>query len=270
LRDAARTIVERASILPRGVFFALGVGAAFGLGVVVAGGIGTAHGTTIEPRAKDALARAEERAHKLDDVKVKLTYADELKKPDPVRTESLSTSSKSAKAGAPTAAPVAEAPPPHLEPAPAPLADAATATPASAPTPTLGASSSQRPAEAPAQPEAATAPRDDDGEAPPERVDDKRIQAALAHVLEKHDATAPAVVQAPASASKTFALQVASSPTRAGAEAAAKKIGHDARVVEGEVGGKAVFRVRLGSYADRAAAERAKGALSMPSFIVAE
>ena len=256
MRETARTIVERASILPRGVFFAIGVGAAFGAGIVVAGGIGTAHGTVDTAAHVDTLAQADARAHKLADVKLKLTYADELKRSDPVHVETLPTSSRSK---APAKPAEAEAVPPHLGPPPA-------------------AAPVETPRVVDAKPAAAAAVVDGDGDgdgnedaAPPEKVDDKRIEQALAKVLADHHDAPPALVTTTApSTTKAYALQVAAAPTRAGAEAEAKKLGATAHVVEGEVGGKPVFRVRLGSYPDRASAEKAKAQLSMPSFIVSE
>ncbi len=252
MRDASRTILERASVLPRGVFFAVGVGAAFGLGIVVAGGIGEARGSAL-PTA-DVLARAERTAQVYEQKRaaLKLTYAAELQRPDPVRAEKLGEKPASA------VEPAAETAPAHLEtppedPPPAP-------PPASPPAPAPAAA----PAAA-AHATAAHAASDDDDDDNDDKADDRRIQRALAKVL----GTVPAGVDDHRASAPTYALQVASLPTREGAEAFAKKL-PGARVAEGEVGGKSVFRVRLGAYAARAAAEAAKAKLALPSFIVAE
>lgn len=102
-----------------------------------------------------------------------------------------------------------------------------------------------------------------------EKADPARLQAALARVL----GSAPAVL-APRASPSGYALQLASTPTRESAEAMVHKLiaqGHTgARVVEGDVGGKAVFRVRVSGFTERAAADAYKGKLATPAFIVAE
>ena len=239
MRDPAssphRTLLERAPLLPKGVVFALGLGAAFGLGVVVAGGIGVARGTPA-PASVDVLARAKDRSKQLEDkrAQLKLSYGADLVKMDAAHLTTLPT-----KANAPSLTETAPAP---LESAPAPMPKATSTA-----------------AEPPVEDQAPVA----------EKVDDRRLQQALARVLGSAPAVvAPAMVDAKATA-KSWALQVASVPTEAGAESMAKKLA-GARVVEGDVGGKAVFRVRVGNFADRKAAEAAKAKLAMPSFIVTE
>ena len=182
-----KTLLERAPILPRGVMFALGIGAAFGLGIVFAGGIGKARGQVMSaPASADVLVRASEKGRALDDKRaaMKLSYAAELLKPDAVHVDALASKSAAASAPEPAAAPI--------EPPPAPLADAK-----------------------PDQKAEAKAAHDDADMMPVivERTDPKRLQAAIARVL----GDAPVVLD-PKPVAHAFALQVASTPTRAGAE----------------------------------------------------
>jgi cell division septation protein DedD len=255
-RDRAhKTLLERAPLVPKGVFAALGVGVAFGLGIVAGGGMGRARGEAAMVTG-DVLARAEERAKLLDEKRgtLRLTYGNELVKPEavvverPIEKQAGVKATPDAHASSTSASPPADDGAAPLEAPPAPMPE-------------------QKLAAVKVNDEAA----DDDVEkapAPAEKQDPARLQVALAKVL----GTPPAAVDAKPVA-KSFALQVASSPTRQGAEELLKKLtaaGHKARIVEGDVGGKAVFRVRVGSFADRAAADAAKGKLSMPAFVVAE
>jgi cell division septation protein DedD len=266
---APKTILTRAPLVPRGLLAAVGVGVAFGLGMVI-GGVGEARGASpggLTDRG-GALSSAAARTKGLEEKRaaIKLTYASELLKPDPPpparRLDKVS-------------APVELTPPPAAEGIAAALIDAPPPPlpdpPAPPPTPTPpaplaagpGEGTPERTASADEEPEAHEA-----GAPAAERADPARLQAALARVL----GSAPALADPPV-ASRTFALQVASAPTRSGAEELAHKLegqGHRARVVEGEVGGKAVFRVRVGGFADRAQADAYKAKLQTPAFVVAE
>jgi cell division protein FtsN len=218
LIDRGRTLLQRAPLVPRPVWTAVGLGVAFGIGIVV-GDVEPAHGATNAPPS-DPLAIATARSDALDKTRaqLKLTFPQELQKPDKLT-------------------PVVDQPLPTA-PAPAP-----------APAPVV-------------------AEQDDDDDKPIERPDPAALRAALSKVVGHESA-----VDATPAPKKGFALQVASVPTKAGADDLAKKLrgaGHDARVVEGEVGGRAVYRVRVGSFGDRAQADAYKTRITTPSFIVSE
>lgn len=283
---APRTSLTRAPVLPRGLVAAVGVGVAFGLGVVAGGGIGEAQGASPQAHALaaevDVLRLAEGRSQVLEEKRerLKLTYAQELTRPEPPVVERAIERQRVPGAGDKAAEGKAAA---------EKAAEGATAERAAAKAATDEVAASLEPPPPPmpeVKPEPVKLARDDESandgadasadeelagakaEAPREKADNQHLQAALAKVL----GGAPAVVDAPA-AVKTFALQVASAPTRAGAEELAKKLaaqGHTARVVEGDVGGKAVFRVRIGAFADRAMADAYKAKLATPAFVVSE
>ena len=234
MRSAGRTLIQRAPILPRGVLVGVGVGVAFGIGLVV-GGSGGAHAVAASQPA-DVLTIAQGKSNALDETRarLKLTYASELLTRD---------------AAEPRRAPPARA----LQPTVAVTQEEEAAAPLESP---------PAPVEAPPAPPAAAADESDG-----ERGEDvqKRsgadLKAALARVV---DDLKPAA---------RFSLQVAAAPTQAGAQAVVDKLGsqgHSARVIEGQVGGKPVFRVRVGAFNDRAQADAYKARLALPAFIVNE
>lgn len=276
-----KTSLSRGSFLPRGVVAAVGVGVAFGLGIVAGGGIGQARGeaedTVTSSAEADILRRADMRSRVLDEKRerLKLTYATELVKPEaPVVERAIERQKQKQETRSAAASDEVAA---ALEPPPAPLpaapADAKPEGPAGAHRDDVEHDADRDEDRDGDRDGDRDADRDvdDDAKASPaaqDKPDAHRLQAALARVLGE----APAVVD-PAPVAKTFALQVASAPTRAGAEALAKKLetqGHQVRVVEGDVGGKAVFRVRVGAFADRADADAYKARLTTPAFVVAE
>lgn len=287
---APRTLLTRAPVLPRGLVAAVGVGVAFGLGIVAGGGIGEAQGASPPARALagelDVLRLAEGRSQVLEEKRerLKLTYAQELTRPEPPVVErAIERQSVAAAAGktaaerATLAQPAAAtdevaaplepppAPMPEVRPEPARLARAAGGADGGG-----DGNDDEDSDDGGSDREGAEDDQVRDGKVAGggEKADNQHLQVALAKVL----GGAPAVVDAPAPV-KTFALQVASAPTRAGAEELAKKLsaqGHKARVIEGEVGGKAVFRVRVGGFADRADADAYKAKLATPAFVVSE
>lgn len=255
--DRMRTVVQRAPGPPRGIIAALGLGVAFGVGTLVGSG---AEARAIAPvdgdGDGDALIAASARADKLDETRaklnLKLTYASELTKPDPAEPRRAAPGKAAQTAKLDVAEPLEVTPPEVTPPEVTPPAPAPTETP----------------------PESSPAARDTNGE-PAEQADngdggaedvEKRsgddLKAALARVVED--------VQ-PAG---KYTLQVAAAPTQSGADEFVRKLsaaGHTgARVVEGQVGGKPVFRVRVGAFPDRAAADAYKAKLTMPAFIVSE
>ena len=256
LDRARRTLIQRSTVLPRPVLAAVGIGAAFGLGIL-AGGIGEARGAA-PAGDEDVLAAARARSVALVEKQgaIKLAFPAELLAPE-------------ARGGARPV--VADAEKAATEKAPTEKASTEKGPADKAPTDKAPTDKAQVDK---AQVDKASAekaqPVEDDAPAP--RADEERpsIQATLAKVL----GGAPPTASAPPTARpKSFALQVASLPQRAPAEELMKKLsgqGLNARVVVGEVGGREVFRVRVGSFAERDKAEAAKGKLAMPSFIVSE
>ncbi len=238
LDRARRTLISHSTLVPRTVLAAIGVGAAFGLGILV-GGIGDARGASPSKDVLDA-ARARTEVFEQKRSELKLAFPAELLADEP-------------KPGLVVASPASTAP---IRPSD----KAATDRPAT--DKALGA---------PGAREASTTGSDDAEPAPVKPTSGEnraRIQSALAKVL-----GASAAAPAPLPVTRSFALQVASVPERAGAEAMASKLaaqGLKARVVVGEVGGREVYRVRVGSFAERDKAEAAKSKLAMPSFIVSE
>lgn len=239
MASAGRTIVQRAPMVPRGVFIALGVGVAFGAGIVF-GGSGGAHATGVREE-RDQLVLAADKSAALEETRtrLKLSYANELQKPDPAEPHRAPPPRAAAAKQEEAAAP--------LEPPPAPLVEAPVV------------------ALAPAAAKPAAAAAEIEGESERDEDVEKRsgadLKAALARVVD--DARPGA----------RFSLQVAAAPTQAGAEEVARKLGaqgHAARVVEGQVGGKPVFRVRVGAFNERAQADGYKSRLAMPAFIVTE
>lgn len=244
--DRMRTVVQRAPGPPRGLVAAVGIGVAFGLGAVVGGGDARALGRDDFPgqgRVEDALVVATGRADALEETraKLKLTYGTELSKPDapePRRVLAKASATVTTTAATTTAKKEEAAEP--IEPPPAPAID--------------------EPA-----PAARVAARDDAADAGLAEDVSKRsgddLKAAIARVVADEKPAAK------------FALQVAAAPTQAGADEVVKKLAaasHSARIVEGQVGGKPVFRVRVGGFADRAAADAYKAKLALPAFIVNE
>lgn len=249
--DRMRTVVQRAPGAPRGLVAAVGLGVAFGLGAVIGGGgdaraLGrddvAAQVAAHEGRVEDQLVVASKRSAALEETraKLKLTYGAELAKPDapePRRTlakaVSTTTSPTTVVAKTEDVADPIEAPP-------APVADAVPAPPPPIVAPDAGV--------------------DDDEDVAKRSGDD--LKAAIARVV----ADTPEAAR--------FTLQVSAAPTQAGADDVVKKLaaaGHaNARVVEGQVGGKPVFRVRVGAFTDRAQADGYKNKLAMPAFIVRE
>ncbi len=264
LDRARRTLISTTSATPRSLLAAVAIGGAFGLGIL-AGGVGEARGNA--PVVDDALAAARARtdllAHKQGEIK--LAYPAELLAPET----------------APSTKPIAA--PAHTAAAEHAVANKPAATAPAADKPTADASADDKPMSAPAPERAAhvqdgpdagarldTKPDPDATPAPAEPRDRPSIQETLAKVLGGAPPTAHAQ---PAPKAKTFALQVASLPERPAADALAGKLagqGLNARVVVGEVGGRSVYRVRVGSFAERDKAEGAKAKLAMPSFIVGE
>jgi cell division protein FtsN len=235
--ESMRTVVQRAPpLVPRGVILALGLGVAFGAGLVV-GGSGQANAVNIDGApARDPLVLAANRSAALEETRaaLKLTYASELVRPDPPAPRR------------PPPPKVAAAPAVRREEASAPLE----APPASMPPPP--------PLQMP------TAQNDEPAGDAIEDVDKRSgedLKAALARVVEDLQPTAG------------FSLQVAAAATQAGADDVVRKLaaqGHSARVIEGQVGGHPVFRVRVGAFTDRAQADAYKAKLAMPAFIVNE
>ena len=249
--DRMRTVVQRAPGAPRGLVAAVGLGVAFGLGAVIGGGADAralgrddvaAQVLAREGRVEDQLVVATKRSDALEETrtKLKLTYGAELAKPD--APEPRRTLAKTPAAAATTVAKTEEVADP-IEAPPAPVVDAlvvAVAPPAVAP----------------------DADVDDDEDVAKRSGDD--LKAAIARV----------VADTPNASAAQFTLQVAAAPTQTGADDVVKKLaaaGHTtARIVEGQVGGKPVFRVRVGAFADRAQADGYKQKLTMPAFIVRE
>lgn len=237
LDRARRTLISTSPLLPRSVLAAVGLGAAFGIGLLT-GGIGEARGSA--PAEVDTLGAARERAALLatKQSELKLAFPAELLAPEAKGAARPTVPDKPPAAEPPTAKPPAEKPtaekPPAVKPAPIHAAV-------------------------------------DEGEPAVEREAERpSIQATLAKVL---GGAPPAASAAPAPKPKTFALQVASLPQRAPADELAKKLagqGLHARVAVGEVGGREVYRVRVGAFAERDKAESAKSKLAMPAFIVSE
>lgn len=266
LDRARRTLIQRSTVLPRPILAAVGIGAAFGLGIL-AGGIGEARGAA-PASDEDVLAAARARSVALVEKQgaIKLAFPAELLAPearggarpvvndaDKPATDKPATD-KAATDKAATDKPATD------------KAQAASAPANSAPTDSADKSSADK-----AKASAAPSDQANDDEPAP-RADEERpsIQATLAKVLGGAPPTASAP---PAPRARSFALQVASLPQRAAAEDLTRKLsgqGLNARVVVGEVGGREVFRVRVGSFAERDKAEAAKGELAMPSFIVSE
>lgn len=288
--EAPKTILTRAPLVPRGVLAALGVGAAFGLGIVVGGGMGTARGQTQDSHATvDVLQLAHERSLALEEkrAQIRLTYAAELQKADapltarPVEKQlapgtTLATATATPATTASSASGATTSPPETaddsgeaLEPPPAPAPEPSNTRAAE----NKAEDTAENTDEQTADNERARGAATESGEPPvaaltAEKVDPARLQQALAKVL----GDAPTAVDARPVA-RAFALQVASAPNRAGAEELSKKLaaqGHEVRVIEGDVGGKAVFRVRVGRFQDRASADSYKAKLSTPAFIVGE
>ncbi|MCC7110161.1 MAG: SPOR domain-containing protein [Deltaproteobacteria bacterium] len=261
LDRARRTLIQRSTVLPRPVLAAVGIGAAFGLGIL-AGGIGEARGAA-PAGDEDVLAAARARSVALVEKQgaIKLAFPAELLAPEarggarPVVADGeKATTEKATTEKATTEKAATEKAPTEKGPADKGPADKAQVD--KGPADKASADKAQ--------------PVEDDAPAP--RADEERpsIQATLAKVLGGAPPTASA---APTPRPKSFALQVASLPQRAPAEELMKKLsgqGLNARVVVGEVGGREVFRVRVGSFAERDKAEAAKGKLAMPSFIVSE
>jgi cell division protein FtsN len=236
--DRARTIIQENSGPLKPILIACAIGGAFGAGTLLARSE-TPAGLTVP--SVDVVAEVERKTAQLDEKRkeLKLTFAKALEtKEAPAKLPALpkgktapATETTDAHAGAP-----AELPPP-----PAPVA---------------------------AKP-AADDDDDDDG-APPEPVKPKAdVQKSIAKVLGSEVAPKADAKEARAQ----FALQVASTPQKDAAEALAKKLadaGHKARVVEAELEGKGrVYRVRVGSFSERAAADAYKAKLAMPSFVIA-
>ena len=271
LDRARRTLIQRSTVLPRPVLAAVGIGAAFGLGIL-AGGIGEARGAA-PAGDEDVLAAARARSVALVEKQgaIKLAFPAELLAPEarggarPVvadaekaATEKAPTEKASTEKGPADKAPTDKAPTDKAQVDKAQV-DKAQVDKAQVDKAQVDKASAEK-----------AQPVEDDAPAP--RADEERpsIQATLAKVL----GGAPPTASAPPTARpKSFALQVASLPQRAPAEELMKKLsgqGLNARVVVGEVGGREVFRVRVGSFAERDKAEAAKGKLAMPSFIVSE
>lgn len=276
LDRARRTLIQRSSVLPRPILAAVGIGAAFGLGIL-AGGIGEARGAA-PASDEDVLAAARARSVALVEKQgaIKLAFPAELLAPEArggarpvVNDADKAATDKTATDKAATDKPAtdkAATDKPATDKAPANSAPANTAPANSAPTDSSDKSSADK-----AKASAAPSDQANDDEPAP-RADEERpsIQATLAKVLGGAPPTASAP---PAPRARSFALQVASLPQRAAAEDLTRKLsgqGLNARVVVGEVGGREVFRVRVGSFAERDKAEAAKGKLAMPSFIVSE
>lgn len=247
LDRARRTLISKGAVLPRSVLAAVGIGAAFGLGMLV-GGVGQARGSV--PSDGDVLAMARARgellAHKQGDLK--LAFPAELLAPE------AKGAPPAVAARSPAAEPRAEQPPTER---------LQTAKPAAAKPPADPAPVETAPAD---EPEHGAEPE------PPAARETERpsIQATLAKVL---GGAPPTAAERMAPPPRTFTLQVASLPQRGPAEALANKLagqGLNARVVVGEVGGREVFRVRVGAFAERDKAEAAKSKLAMPAFIVSE
>jgi cell division protein FtsN len=251
--DRMRTVVQRAPGAPRGLVAAVGLGVAFGLGAVIGGG-GDARALGREDvaaqiaardgRVEDQLVVATKRSEALAETraKLKLTYGAELAKPDAPEPPRKLAKAAPAASAATTQAKAEEVADP-IEAPPAPVVDAPPPAPPPAAAPDAGA------------------PDEDDDEDVAKRSGDD-LKAAIARV----------VADVPASDAQ-FTLQVAAAPTQAGADDVVKKLnsaGHSARVVEGQVGGKPVFRVRVGAFTDRAQADSYKNKLAMPAFIVRE
>lgn len=230
--DRMRTVMQRAPLLPRGVIAALGLGVAFGAGLVV-GGSGQARAVDCE-QTRDMLVLARNRSAALDDTraKLKLSYASELLRPDPSEPR--------------------RPPSPRVVPA-ASLRSEEGATPLQTP-PAL--------VEPPvvAQPPRAVPDELQVVEDVQKRSGDD-LKAALARVVDDLKPVAG------------FSLQVAAAATQAGADDVKKKLaaqGHSTRIIEGQVGGQPVFRVRVGAFSERAQAVAYQQKLPMPTFIVNE
>lgn len=264
LDRARRTLISTSATMPRSVLAAVALGGAFGLGIL-AGGVGEARGNA--PADDDVLVTARARAELLAQKQgeIKLAYPAELLAPE-------------AGMGARPAAIVVEGAAPAKAPADAQPAEPAAdkrqpdrREPEQAKAPQQKAPN-QVPSEKPTA-DTAVAERQPDPEpepAPREASERPSIQATLAKVL---GGAPPTTSSTPPAKPKTFALQVASLPDRSAAEALAKKLagqGLSARVAVGEVGGREVFRVRVGAFAERDKAEAAKSKLAMPSFIISE
>lgn len=256
--DRMRTVVQRAPGAPRGLVAAVGLGVAFGLGAVIGGGadaraLGRDDVAALEARiderdgrgrrVEDQLVVASKRSEALEETraKLKLTYGTELAKPDAPEPRRTLAKAPAAAAAATTVAKKEEVAEP-IEAPPAPVVDTPAPAPAVAAAPDAGGA-------------------DVDEDVAKRSGDD--LKAAIARVVADTDAAGDA----------QFTLQVAAAPTQAGADDVVKKLaaaGHSARVVEGQVGGKPVFRVRVGAFTDRAQADSYKQKLAMPAFIVRE
>lgn len=248
LDRARRTLISKSTVLPRSVLAAVGLGAAFGLGIL-AGGIGEARGNA--PRDEDVLAAARARSEALAirQSEIKLAFPAELLAPE-------------AKGGARAVVPPTDKPQNDKPQNDKPQADK----------PQPDKPQPDKPqADKPQVESPGAAERDLDEEAAPaDEAPRPTLQATLAKVL---GGAPPTAATPPSPRAKSFALQVASLPQRAPADELAKKLagqGLNARVVVGEVGGREVYRVRVGSFGERDKAEAAKGKLTMPSFIVSE
>jgi cell division protein FtsN len=254
LDRARRTLISASTTWPRSVLAAAALGGTFGLGLL-AGGIGEARGAS--PAGQDPLVAARARAEQLAQRQgeLRLAYPAELLAPEP----EASAKPAAVLVDKPASAPPAQEKAVSLTPAP-------TAAPVKQP-------QAERPKAERPEEDAAALAKPLEAEAEPAHSDSKErpsIQATLAKVL---GGAPPAAATPPAQKPKTFALQVASLPERGAADALADKLagqGLNARVVVGEVGGRTVYRVRVGSFAERDKAEAAKGKLSLPSFIVGE
>lgn len=298
------------SSMPKALVLAIGIGGAFGAGAVVGGGLTPAHGAP-QRRDEDVFAAAKRRTDELLQVQgaTKLSFHDELQKPAPSTDGAPSIPSSALKPAwgpsKPTAAAVPAAKPAAAEspgavdgdepdaavveaaaqvkaaeeaakasakPTPAAATTTAAASVATAPAARAPASTSAS-ASASAKAEAEAAADDDEGEPAAAKHDKDAVKAALAKVL---GASSPSAAPLPAKAVSRLTLQVASLPTMDAAQETAKKLakkGHAVSVVAAEVPGKGtVYRVRVGDFADRAAADAAKAKLAadgQAAFVVA-
>jgi DedD protein len=256
-RDASRTIIERAPMgLPRSILLAAVVGGAFGLGLV-AGDDGAAHAATVE--TGDALESAEARTARYEAlVKASTsTWHQELTTPEP---PTALTGLPGTRAKPATTAPSTTTPP----------AAATTESPSSAPTVAAEVVQALREPAAPivekkseAEPEARAANDDrtdqvgdaDRAAAP----DPRRLAQAIESVVGERQKAAASTAS---EEQRRYALQLASTGTAAGAKVIAdgfKARGFSPTVVAAEVPGRGtVYRVRIGGFGGRAAAEAMK------------